>query len=656
MDLPKPANSGTSLLNKSKQNTTMMKGIQNELKIISVTSKSSHWDLRLKYSKQDNMADMQEYAEDNHLEEYSNSQEYAETYLQEYPDLEADMQEYAEEDNHMEEYSNPQEYAETYIQGYNEEQHDELETNDQYIELKNKIPEEFNSYYDNFVKEEATSDLDIDDNDINNIIEPKDNIFNVNIKVKEFRGKESGYGKVDGIMKVDDKVENIPKNRCSRVDGIRNHYENVDKVLKHFETIKCIQESDGKVDVNSEKDVMNSVMLADEFSTLKCTVCFKAFLGEDAYNEHMKKHTTKRTSRGKRKQSSVLKNDKPRTSKWAIVKVKKVCPKRLSRNKDGEQNTTKLYKTKTHSDSVINVANSDNAKNNINFDNSAVKFEIEYDGVNTVKVDNNSSHTVKVDRDNDSSVKVDGDNDSSVKVDGDNDRSVKVDGDNDNTAVKVDGDNDRGAINENKDLLIEIPGKTKVIKLREKNTKRFRKHTIVTYRNCDENCTNDEYCTQSKECRRKGRYKKDITTRYECTLCDYKSNHKTNLEAHMLTHNRVKRFSCNICRYRCVRRSHLDQHMRTHSRTKPYSCKYCDYECVQRSQLDQHIRRHTGVKPFSCNLCGYSCTQRCHLDQHMRRHTKVMPFSCIFCGYKSVQLSHLNQHITKMHTNVHVFS
>nr|XP_034838848.1 uncharacterized protein LOC117994981 [Maniola hyperantus] len=389
MDLPKPANSGTSLLNKSKQNTTMMKGIQNELKIISVTSKSSHWDLRLKYSKQDNN-------------------------LQEYPDLEADMQEYAEEDNHMEEYSNPQEYAETYIQGYNEEQHDELETNDQYIELKNKIPEEFNSYYDNFVKEEATSDLDIDDNDINNIIEPKDNIFNVNIKVKEFRGKESGYGKVDGIMKVDDKVENIPKNRCSRVDGIRNHYENVDKVLKHFETIKCIQESDGKVDVNSEKDVMNSVMLADEFSTLKCTVCFKAFLGEDAYNEHMKKHTTKRTSRGKRKQSSVLKNG------------------------------------------------------------SAVKFEIEYDGVNTVKVDNNSSHTVKVDRDNDSSVKVDGDNDSSVKVDGDNDRSVKVDGDNDNTAVKVDGDNDRGAINENKDLLIEIPGKTKVIKLREKNTKRYR--------------------------------------------------------------------------------------------------------------------------------------------------------------------------------------
>ncbi|XP_045783471.1 uncharacterized protein LOC123879664 [Maniola jurtina] len=815
MDLLKPTNSDTSLPNKSKQpNTARMKGVQNELKIISVTSTPSHWDLRLKYGKQD-----------NNVQEYN-----LEADMQEYTEENNHCQEYSEEYNHLEEYS--QEYTETYVQGYTEEQPAELDTTYQHIEVINEIIDE-SEPYNNFVQEEVISDLYIDDeNDFSNVTEPKDNFFNVNIKVKkEFRDVELGYGKVDGIMKVDEiprnnrvdrtnikvenefrdvelgygkvdgimKVEEIPTH--NRVDGIRNHYENVDKVLKHFETVKSIQndEVDGLKDV-----VMKNVISLDEFAMLKCTVCFKAFWGEDAYNEHMKKHTTKRAARGKRKKQSsgVLKNDKPPSSKWAIVKVKKVRPKRLARHKDDEDNTTKLNSTKNHCVSVNNIVDSDSVKNDIdssqtnihsdtsdiNFDSSTVKIEVDYDGSNIVEVDNDSSYTVKVEGDNDASavkvdvdndssytvkveghndasavkvdvdndgsavnenkdllieilgktkaiklreknakrmfgnsqtnihsdtsdinfdsstvkievdydgsnivevdkdssytVKVEGDNDASavkvdvdndsnytVKVEGDNDASavkvdvdndsnytVKVEGDNDTSAVKVDVDNDSSAINENKDLLIEIPGKTKVIKLREKSTKRMlKKRIIVTYRKCDENCTNDQYCTQSKECRKKKRIKRDILP-YECIHCGYKCNKKKNFETHMLTHTRVQRFSCRICGYKCVQKSHLDQHMRTHSKTKPYSCNYCDYECVQQSQLDQHVRTHTHVKPFSCNFCGYSCTQRCHLDQHMRRHTGARPFACIFCDYKSVQRSHLNNHIMNVHTNVHVFT
>ena len=140
---------------------------------------------------------------------------------------------------------------------------------------------------------------------------------------------------------------------------------------------------------------------------------------------------------------------------------------------------------------------------------------------------------------------------------------------------------------------------------------------------------------------------------YSCSLCDYKSNHSSNLTVHKRTHTGEKPYSCSLCDYKSKTSNTLARHKRTHTGEKPYSCSLCDFKSCQPGDLARHKRTHTGEKPYSCSLCDFKSCQPGDLASHKRTHTGDKPYSCSLCDYKSKTSSTLASH-KQTHTGLQI--
>ena len=66
-------------------------------------------------------------------------------------------------------------------------------------------------------------------------------------------------------------------------------------------------------------------------------------------------------------------------------------------------------------------------------------------------------------------------------------------------------------------------------------------------------------------------------------------------------HEGVK-FDCKLCDYKANRKSNLSQHVKSIHEGIKYDCKLCDYKAKQRNSLTKHVESiHEGFK-FECQL------------------------------------------------------
>ena len=150
---------------------------------------------------------------------------------------------------------------------------------------------------------------------------------------------------------------------------------------------------------------------------------------------------------------------------------------------------------------------------------------------------------------------------------------------------------------------------------------------------------------------------KDLSSRFQCTICNKKFYAKQDLQRHC---KRVETCQpgdkkCHICDFRTSSkrefRTHVKTHTRKYSRTQVYQCQLCDFQSVgNKTIFEKHGRVHK-VKlhkklneqtKFKCEQCDYKTKRRFDLKGHILRihdkpklkSTKTPP-KCSFCDYTS---------------------
>ena len=150
--------------------------------------------------------------------------------------------------------------------------------------------------------------------------------------------------------------------------------------------------------------------------------------------------------------------------------------------------------------------------------------------------------------------------------------------------------------------------------------------------------------------------------RFNCSHCEKKFNHPSNLKRHIRTahfdYSDKKIYVCPDCGKTFKDPSARKHHLKIHLEVRPHPCDGCDKSFATKSQLESHVRIHTGEKPFVCNVCGRCFVTRGQLKSHkLNRHvgvTHTKSHLCQDCGQSFVKEYDLKVHMRK-HTGERPF-
>lgn len=79
-------------------------------------------------------------------------------------------------------------------------------------------------------------------------------------------------------------------------------------------------------------------------------------------------------------------------------------------------------------------------------------------------------------------------------------------------------------------------------------------------------------------------------------------------------------YHCSLCNYRTGTKEELNNHMRQHTDGWLHACPHCDYKTRRSNDLKRHvISRHEGsiLRPYRCSFCPYRTTCSSYLQQHL---------------------------------------
>ena len=146
---------------------------------------------------------------------------------------------------------------------------------------------------------------------------------------------------------------------------------------------------------------------------------------------------------------------------------------------------------------------------------------------------------------------------------------------------------------------------------------------------------------------------KQAIVTFQCQLCDYKSPHRQNLNAHMKKHEDGHlSFICDVqgCRKAFKTLELLDKHKVKYHK-QYYSCNQCDKQFTDSKRRDNHVKTHSKTK-IKCDTCEFECQYPSQLKQHQQKH-KERPgpklHKCSQCKYQSFRSSNFKRHVRLRH-------
>lgn len=123
-------------------------------------------------------------------------------------------------------------------------------------------------------------------------------------------------------------------------------------------------------------------------------------------------------------------------------------------------------------------------------------------------------------------------------------------------------------------------------------------------------------------------------------------------------YKRRKNKQCHVCDKNFTTTTKLKMHTRIHSGCKPFKCKKCHKTFSQEFNLKRHEMVHRTDRPreFQCHICGSFYWQKHHLTDHIVAcHAKVETIICDICKKcvknKNSYRLHRYKHVTFMIDN-----
>jgi len=136
---------------------------------------------------------------------------------------------------------------------------------------------------------------------------------------------------------------------------------------------------------------------------------------------------------------------------------------------------------------------------------------------------------------------------------------------------------------------------------------------------------------------------------FGCDTCDYKTNAKSSLKQHKLSHEGIE-YQCEQCDFVTNRIRWLDKHRRNRHSDETIKCDLCDYEHPTERGIKWHkAGKHEGRK-YNCDECDYVSIYP--LNRHKRVRHKKIAKKCPECDYSTILGDHLKNHVDAVHKGV----